>query len=207
MKKVLIGMPNMGSIPTKTAVCLFNLKDRMQGTRVALPECSLIYQIRNDICREALADGFDEVLFIDSDLIFPDDAYEKLEALDADIASGIYYGRAGDHRPVVYQKVATKWIDKKGVVQSAVAENFKTIPDGTFEIAACGMGMCLIKRKVLEVLFKEYAEEPFEPFDGLGEDLAFCFRAKKHGFNIKANSYIPLGHIGTQVFTKGDYKA
>ena len=207
MSKVLIGIPNMGAIPPRTVASLFQLWERMPQKRAVMPECSLIYQVRNDICMEALQNGFDEVLFIDSDIVFPEDAYEKLEALDCDIATGIYYGRAGEHKPIVYQSVTSKWTDKKGDIHAAVLENFKEIPNGTFEVAACGMGMCLIRRNVLEKLFEKYLMEPFEPFDGLGEDVAFCYRAKKEGFTIKANRYIPLGHIGDRVYTKEDDKA
>ena len=67
--------------------------------------------------------------------------------------------------------------------------------------------MCLIKVDVLKKLCKRWTNKPFEPYDGLGEDLAFCYRAKQAGFRIKANSYIPLGHIGERVYTKEDYRA
>ncbi|MBP5454271.1 MAG: hypothetical protein J6Y09_06640 [Lachnospiraceae bacterium] len=208
MSKVLIGMPNIGGIPPKTVASLLQLVKRI-NPQVIFLSSSLIYDARNDIALEAINGGYDELLFIDSDLVFPDDCYEKLKALDADIATGIYYGRAGKHNPIVYREVKRLEAITDGadtIIHPAEAKHFETIPEGTFEIAACGMGMCLIKVDVLKKLCKTWTNKPFEPCDGLGEDLAFCYRAKQAGFKIKANSYIPLGHIGEKVYTKEDYK-
>ena len=105
MSKVLIGMPNIGGIPPKTVASLMQLVRAMGFPQVMFLSSSLIYDARNDIALEAINGGYDELLFIDSDLVFPDDCYEKLKALDADIATGIYYGRAGMHNPIVYREV------------------------------------------------------------------------------------------------------
>lgn len=201
MKKVLIGMPTVGNIPTQTVAALMQLRTKMGNPQVAFVNNSLVYDARNEICLQAINEGFDEVLFIDSDMIFPDDAYEKLEALDCDIASGVYYGRAGEHKPVVYYEVTPR-TEK----EPATAKAFETIPDGTFSIKGCGMGLCLIQRRAIEEICQMTNNMPFEPWNGLGEDLAFCYRAKKEGFTIKANTYIPLGHIGTAIYTAKDYQ-
>lgn len=209
MSKVLIGMPNIGGIPVKTVASLLQLVKKI-NPQVMFLSSSLIYDARNDIALEAINGGYDELLFIDSDLVFPDDCYEKLKALDADIATGIYYGRAGEHIPIVYEEIKPLEAitdGKETTITPAEANHFKAIPEGTFEVQGCGMGMCLIKVDVLKKLCKTWTNKPFEPCDGLGEDLAFCYRAKQAGFRIKANSYISLGHIGERVYTKEDYKA
>lgn len=218
MSKVLIGMPNIGGIPVKTVASLLQLVKKI-NPQVMFLSSSLIYDARNDIALEAINGGYDELLFIDSDLVFPDDCYEKLKALDADIATGIYYGRAGKHNPIIYQTVKPltliPMLPSKDIVPSeqgnmfepAEARTFDMIPEGTFEVQGCGMGMCLIKVEVLKKLCRENHNTPFEPYMGLGEDLAFCYRAAQSGFKIKANSYIQLGHIGERVYTKEDYKS
>lgn len=206
MKKVLIGMPNTGRIPYQTVMSLFQLKDRIGHAIFGLMESSSIHDARNTMALDAIANDCDYLLFIDSDMVFPPDAFEKLMALDADIATGVYYGRAGEHKPIVYKKLTPRTEPTEGQVIGAVAESFTEIPEGTFEVAGCGMGMCLIKVEVLKKLCTMYQNSPFDPMDGLGEDLSFCVRATANGFKIKANSYIPLGHVGTQIFTKADYK-
>ena len=204
MSKVLIGMPNIGGIPPKTVASLLQLVKRI-NPQVMFLSSSLIYDARNDIALEAINGGYDELLFIDSDLVFPDDCYEKLKALDADIATGIYYGRAGKHNPIVYQRVEPMEVNDKNIIP-AEATPFQVIPEGTFEVKGCGMGMCLIQVEVLKELCERSNNTPFEPFRGLGEDLAFCYHATHSGFHIKANSYIPLGHIGERVYTKEDWQ-
>lgn len=201
MKKVLVAMPNIGGIPPKTVASLYQLLKAMKLPAVAFIESSLVYDARNSAIEQAVNEGFEEILFIDSDLIFPDDAYEKLEALDSDIATGVYYKRAGDHSPVVYREVKPSTD-----TESAEAKFFETIPEGTFSVEGCGMGMCLIQIEAIKKIYNNGCKLPFEPFDGLGEDLAFCYRARQIGLTIKANSYIPLGHIGTAIYTKENYK-
>lgn len=208
MSKVLIGMPNIGGIPPKVASCLFKLAKRINADSVAFLDCSLIYDARNDFALEAINGGYDELLFIDSDIIFPDDCYEKLKALDADIATGIYYGRRGNHNPIIYKEITPLRLTEDGKdFIPAESKPFDEIPEGTFEVKGCGMGMCLIKTKALDEICEVSHNAPFEPYMGLGEDLAFCYRAAQSGFKIKANSYIQLGHIGERVYTKEDYKA
>lgn len=198
-------MPNTGKIPYKTVMSLFQLTNKMEHAILGLLESSSIHDARNTMALDAIANGCDYLLFIDSDMVFPPDAFEKLMALDADIATGVYYGRAGEHKPIVYKKLTPR-TETDGKIVGAVAESFTEVPEGTFDVVGCGMGMCLIKVEVLKELCRLYQNSPFDPFDGFGEDLAFCVRATANGFKIKANAYIPLGHIGTQVFTKGDYR-
>lgn len=204
--KVLIGMPNTGKIPYQTVMSLFQLTRKMEHAILGLLESSSIHDARNTMALDAIANGCDYLLFIDSDMVFEPDAFEKLMAMDADIATGVYYGRAGEHKPIVYKKLTPRSEPTEGNVIGAVAENFTEIPEGTFEVAGCGMGMCLIKAEVLKKLCDMYQHSPFDPMDGFGEDLSFCVRATANGFKIKANSYIPLGHVGTRVYNKDDYR-
>ena len=47
MKKVLIGMPTVGNIPTQTVAALMQLRNRMGNPQVAFVNNSLVYDARN----------------------------------------------------------------------------------------------------------------------------------------------------------------
>lgn len=198
--KILIGMPTLGEIPIKTVASLFAL-DRPAGTEIGFTHNSLVYDARNEFCQRAVNGGFDYLFFIDSDMIFPPDTLTKLLALNTDIATAVCYARKGNHAPCVYNRVV-----KRNLFHDSEAEHVKQIPDGVFEVAGCGMAVCLIKADVLKRLVKKYKGTPFEPFGNMGEDLAFCYRARKLGYRLKADSTIPIGHIGETVITREDYK-
>jgi hypothetical protein len=70
---------------------------------------------------------------------------------------------------------------------------------GFGEIAACGFGFCLIKTSVLITMFKYY-KSLFEPKWGVGEDIAFCIRARRCGFITFIDRDVKLGHIGETVY-------
>ena len=198
--KVLIGMPALSMIPTKTVASLM-LLNKPEGSSTEIIANSLVYDARNILCQHAINGGFDYLLFIDSDMVFPPDSIARLQALNADIATGIYYARQGNkHEPIVYKKLT-----KRSIFNDAHADHFETIPNGIFDVAGCGMGLCLIKADAIEKLCKRYHYAPFEPFGGMGEDFCFCYRAKKMGLTIKADGNLQLGHIGERIYTRADY--
>lgn len=198
--KILIGMPTLGTIPVKTVASLLAL-DRPAGTEIGFVSNSLVYDARNELCQRAVNGGFDYLFFIDSDMIFPADTLTKLLALNTDIATAVCYARKGRHAPCVYKKLC-----KRSWLHESAAEPCSEIPNGLFEAAGCGMAVCLITAEVVKKMCKKYKNTPFEPFGNMGEDLAFCYRARKLGYRIKADGSIPIGHIGEAIITKEDYK-
>lgn len=199
MSKVLIGIPTTGAIPIKTVQSLMSLK-RPAESAFYFESFSLVYFARNDICDALLKEDWDYLLFVDSDMVFPPDSFERLMALNADIATAVYYGRSGKHQPQVYSRIYPRTNEAL-----QICERFTEVPDGVFEVEGCGMGLCLIKREVIEAVTKEWYA-PFEPLPGLGEDFSFCYKARERGFKILADSTIEVGHIGEKVYTKEDYK-
>jgi len=197
--KVLIGIPSTGAIPIKTVQSLMSLK-RPEKSAFFFEAFSLVYFARNDICDVALRENWDYVLFVDSDMVFPPDALDRLMALNADVATAVYYARTGKHTPQIYSKIYPRTDEAK-----QICERFTEVPNGVFEVEGCGMGLCLIKREVIAEVTKEWYA-PFEPLPGLGEDFSFCYKARERGFKILADSTIEVGHIGEKIYTKEDYE-
>ena len=89
-KRVLIGIPNMGSIKSKTVASLLAM-DKTEDTGYCMICSSLIYDARDMIVGEALNDNYDYLLFVDSDIEFEKDALLRLINRDLDIVTAIYY--------------------------------------------------------------------------------------------------------------------
>ncbi|GAI66965.1 unnamed protein product, partial [marine sediment metagenome] len=62
--------------------------------------------------------------------------------------------------------------------------------DGLVKIGGAGAGFLLVKREVFEKI-----PYPWFSFERGGEDLYFCDKARRHGFEIWADMSVLLGHL------------
>lgn len=192
--KILLGMPCVHEIPTKTVISLLQTVDK-DHVLPMIVEGSLIYDSRDSIAKYATENDFDYVLYADSDMVFTSEDVKKLVSHNADICSGLYVTRRGERKNVIYEKIITR--RRFPYRQPKLIED-KT-STGYGPVVACGFGFCLIKTSVLKSMFKRY-KSLFEPKWGVGEDIAFCIRAKKCGYQIFTDRDVKLGHIGETVY-------
>ena len=199
--KTLIAIPCMDQVPALFAQSLATM--RMVGEcQIAFQIGSLIYTSRDDLARYAMKEGFDYVLWLDSDMIFPEDFHERmfktLTENNLDILSGIYYKRKPPYSPVIFNKMQLKgkiwdysWLED--------------VPDSLFEVGACGFGCVLLKTEVLMSVQLKHGYL-FHPMQNGGEDVAFCVRARDCGYKIMCDPTIVCGHVGNVVITDTLYK-
>lgn len=159
---------------------------------------------RCQMATDALADGFDELMWVDADIVFDPNDVERLRAYDRPFTCGLYA--------------------KKGQRQFANA----FLPDttevrfgargGLLDILYCGFGFTHTRRAVYERVRRHLALAdcnrsfrlslvpyfaPLVAADGhgepwyLGEDYAFCERARRSGFVVQADTSVRLWHVGT----------
>ena len=149
-----------------------------------------------------MKEGFDYVLWLDSDMVFPEDFHERmlktLTENNLDILSGIYYKRKPPYSPVIFDKMQLKgkiwdysWLED--------------VPDSLFEVGACGFGCVLLKTEVLLSVQMKHGYM-FHPMQNGGEDVAFCVRARDCGYKIMCDPSIVCGHVGNVVITDTLYK-
>ena len=168
---------------------------------------TLIYNARNNGADFAIENGFDRVMWFDSDMVFEKDTLERLmqdmDETGADIVSGIYFQRKSGAKPVVFDNVV--WdVQQDGTVQAGATFFEKYPRDTLFDCAGVGFGCVLTSVDILKKTKAAYGV-PFTPLMGLGEDLTFCWRARKQGARIMCDSRIKCGHIGYKVYTEDDY--
>ena len=194
--KILLGMPCMRTIPHKTVISLLQTVKK-GAVEPMLVEGSLVYDSRDTIAQYAVDNGYDYILYADSDMIFSPEDLNRLLYHDADIVSGLYISRDGQNKNVAYSEIITRrrfpYRTPKLIIDSGVS--------GYAEIAACGFGFCLIRCEVIKNMLKRY-KSLFEPFKGVGEDVAFCIRAKKCGYKIFIDRDVKLGHVGEMVYQR-----
>ena len=202
MRKILIAVPCMDMVSAQFAHSLATLTSYgVEDTQISIwfNLGSLIYTSRNEIAKRALTEGADLVMWFDSDMIFnPDTMIRMLKHIDDghDIVTGIYYRRTIPFTPVAFSKMD---IDEKE--QKSFYEEYDEIPSEPFEVAACGFGCVLMRAEIFTAVFSKFGNM-FSPIGNIGEDIAFCWRARECGYKILADPTIPLGHVGHNVITK-----
>lgn len=194
--RVLLGMPCVKTIPYKTVMSLLGTVKK-GAVEPFVVEGALIYDARDMIAKFAVENDFDYILYVDSDIVFNADCLNKLLEHDADIVTGLYITRRGEDKNVAYTEVITgrRWPKR----DAKLIHDTKST--GYSEIAACGFGFCLVKTDVAKTMAKRY-KSLFEPFKCVGEDIAFCLRARRCGYKIFIDRDVKLGHIGEMVYEK-----
>ncbi|MEJ2865198.1 hypothetical protein [Actinomycetospora flava] len=162
-----------------------------------------IDQARSQMASDALADGFDELMWIDADVVFDVADVEMLRDSGVPVVCGVYPKK--DTRALschLLPGTDTVHFGRHG---------------GLLEIRYAAAGFLLTRREVYDEIVR-HEDLPvcnqrfptslvpyFLPLlvpDGagtwyLGEDFAFCERARRSGFAIHADTRIRLGHVGS----------
>ena len=198
----LIAVPTMDQVPAQFAQCL-SMLEKVDACAVSFNVGSLIYSSRNELAKRAIQMGADYVFWLDSDMVFDTDTLKRCFAdlEHGDIVTGLYFRRVPPFTPVIYESL--DFNEDGGCVWKEYCE----IPDDIFEVAACGFGCVLMPTHIFVDVYSNFNGAIFNPINGTGEDLSFCWRARQRGFKIVCDPKISLGHVGYQTVTRDYYEA
>ena len=165
---------------------------------------SAIDQGRCQMATDALAQGFDELMWIDADIGFEPDSVERLRAHDLPISCGVYV-KKGQRAVAAYVLPSTQTL--------VFGEG-----GGLTELFYGATGFLHTRRDVYERIQRTQNLPVCNVWDGhgmptvpyflpmivpwrggswyLGEDFAFFERARRSGFKIMADTRIRLQHYG-----------
>ena len=165
---------------------------------------SAIDAARNQMASDSLAQGFDELMWIDSDIVFDPGDVDKLRRHDLPLVCGIYPKKA-------CRQFACAFLPDTGKVVFGGRGDL-------IELFYCGFGFVHTRRVVYEAMQRElrlplcnqrFKGLPLVPYFApivvgeeeqawyLAEDYSFCERARRCGLCILADTTIRLWHVGT----------
>ena len=204
--KTLIAIPCLDMMHTDFVTSLTGLRHD-GNVKFIYSASSLVYDSRNSLARRAIVEGFDRVLWLDSDMKFSPDLLHKLAAdLDEgrDMVSGIYITRKPPYKPVIFEKVGYDHIEGSMEVKPYAHSYYNYPQDQIFEVEACGFGAVLMNTSLLKEVEQNYGL-PFAPILGFGEDISFCLRVKELGKKMYCDSNVKVGHVGMCVYSEEMY--
>ena len=161
---------------------------------------------RNQMATDALREGFQELMWIDSDVAFHPDDVERLRTHQLPFACGMYAKKSRREFACVFLP------GTENVTFGAIG--------GLTEILYAGFGFVHTRRHLYDEIQRqcELPEcntsfgSPMLPYfmplavpqgNGhwyLGEDYAFCERARRCGFKMMLDTKIRLWHVGSYSF-------
>lgn len=208
--KTMIAVPCMETMPIGFVQSLLSL-EKGKNTSVYIKANSLIYDSRNLISLAAIDQGYDRVMWFDSDMMFTPYVMNILhsdmdEIPEAEMVTGVYFKRRGPHTPALLSQLEEPETDERGIPVGKMNEMLTYSKDSIFPVAGCGMGCCMTSVKLLKEVWDQFGA-PFTPLPWAGEDLAFCYRVNQLGHTIWCDSKVACGHIGTTVYTEDYYDA
>jgi len=156
-----------------------------------ISEGTLIANQRAELTLDAMREGCSHILFIDSDMRFPQDLISRLLAHDLDIVATNCARRrmptgptAQVYRPDGERELVWSMPESKGLQ----------------EVHSVGMGVMMIKSSVFKALAEPWYETPWrhDKRGYIGEDVYFCRKARDAGFKIWIDHDVSkeIGHIG-----------
>lgn len=166
-----------------------------------------IDRTRCDMATSALADGFEHLMWIDSDMSFAPAAVAQLRSHELPVVGGLY-PKKGARAFAVYFEDGTKDV--------VVGQGGSLL-----DVRYVGTGFLLTHRMVYDDVRRTFGlpvcnakwGQPTIPFflpmvipDGgsgywyLSEDFAFCERARQAGHKITVDTTLRLGHIGRYTY-------
>ena len=201
--KVFIAVPSFDTVPALFCQSLALLQ-RAGDTIVGFQVGSLVYNARNELARQAIKSEADWVLWLDSDMVFEPDLLKKMlkvcEENDIDFLTGLCFRRKPPYTPTLFDR-----LDK--MEHGASYTTIMSVPEGRFKVGGCGFAGVLMSTDVLLSVAARFGGRMFDPLEGFGEDVSFCWRARQCGYEIWCDSDIELGHIGSMVVTREFFEA
>lgn len=199
--KVVIALPAYGQIPATSAVTLCGV----MADGVAKGLChGLVYATnamvdwaRNHLVGLALEHHSEptHIMWVDGDMVIPQDAIARLLEHDKDIVSGLYFQRTEPHLPVVYT------LDPFEITTDLDFENLS-------QVEGLGMGCMLARTEVYREMEKHFSDQRWHmaEWPNGGEDVWFFRRCKEMGIESFLDPTVLCGHVREQVVTMEDWK-
>lgn len=213
--RVLVGFPHEGMTPSETYLNrLANLKHlghleergkllkETPRFEFLLKSCGRmhVHVAREELAKTALASGCQYLFMIDDDMTAADDLFEHLWASHKDIISPLAFTRNFPHKPVIYNCIEG-W---DNVSQTEHFTNYAVMKypkDQMKEVDAVGFGAVLISVDCFKKMPQPWFMNPFKT----GEDINFCYQAKKFGFRTWVDTRLKLGHLGHPLLITEEY--
>ena len=212
-KRLAILIPHTGEVSSEWCL-MFREIPLPAGSQIFMSRGMPIDVTRESMVKAALDNGFEWIFFLDSDVILPKDALQKLFDDKNPLVCGLYKGK----KPNGFFWAA--WMKGKTPEGKEAFVPVASWSGRLFEVDVIGTGCMLIHRSVFEGIraktdlpFFLWTKErqpalldkmniPDPMMREVSEDFWFCLLAKHCGFKVVVDGDVKCGHITTVKLTE-----
>lgn len=214
--RIHVGVPTYGNT---AALCLVSFGSfigngvaRGAVTNIGVIEGAYIDRARNDLVRQALKNRSTHVMFVDQDMILPDNCLERLVAHKVHYVGGIYFGKDDLFTPVAYHLDPFHRIVE--VEDTDYVPSSVELPEGLHpclcgkpdphlhSVGGLGMGCTLVTTALFRAIRDHFGDELWFSSKETGEDIHFAMRCKEVGVERFLDGFVQCGHIRNQLVTQ-----
>lgn len=184
-----VATPHYGSmlrLAFHTRIYDAKLRKAVDKISILVQQGNIIPDSRRALAEKAIEMGASHLWFIDSDIVVPPLALNRLIAAHKDVVCATYKSRYNDHRML-------------GNRDMSRGPNGPLLPMLTIPL-----GCALIKLSVFEKLARPWFNYLLGPEPGkvrdISEDSWFCKQCRAAGIDLWMDPNITLGHAGMEIF-------
>ncbi len=156
-----------------------------------------ICSIRNELVQQTLENNVTHLLQLDTDQTYPPDLITRLLSHKLPIVAGKVHRRYPPFDPILF----------RGEI-----DHFEMVPEEEWKkgelvrVDATGGGCVLIKTDVfLDIKYPWYEYGKNKDGKIIGEDVNFCMKAAKAGYEIFVDTSVQIDHLGLLAINQGVY--
>lgn len=208
-KRILIGITTAETVCNDTVESIYNMNIPDNVTvSLHIVHAYNVAEGRNKLVDYMLANGFDYIFFVDSDVILPKNALVDLYNMQWYFSVGTY-PRKEKSTINSSDPYTTLYIhnEKNKECFSPVFMPFSYLQPGYItQVDCCGLGCALIMKELFSKISKPYFVFATERANKdlsycLGEDMYFCRKVIQEGkIDIWAHGSVICGHVGKYIY-------
>lgn len=207
LSKVMIAIPSNRDLKKEFVAQLLRLVQKVGINNFCMMQNAMINQCRDSLVQVAIRKGVEYIMWLDDDMIVPDDVIERLLAHNKDIVSGIYFGRK-NFRPLLFDVTPEQ---ENGDTVYSIQNHTEYPESGIFKVDGIGFGCVLTKVSVLKKIWdcpdEGIGRTCFDFIGGIGEDLSFAIRCQRLGIETWVDPTIKCGHLSEFTVTEAHWLA
>lgn len=192
--ELVVCIPHQNTVSFDWAIRYASLS--LPSHRVVSESTAAIDLARERTIKRALDLNPDWLMFLDSDVYPPKNAYDRLRSHELDVISAVYHVQKGIVHPAMWN------LDEDGMLSGVAQYESNMI----VEADAIGLGCCLVHSRVFDDIdppyvrwTQGYEEHEWDMSDiqedvGIGEDFYFCHKVKEAGYHIYVDTSVECIH-------------